>query len=83
MGVVTRVGDSMYFDISNDQTDRGILMISSLLITLGTFVVVVAGVGAIGAVFASMLCGRVLLCMVGVVWEMCAIVIMELGPIYV
>eukprot|EP00731_Ephydatia_muelleri_P013627 Em0007g937a len=63
LGVVTRVGDSMYFDISNDQTDRGILMISSLLIALGSFVVVVAGVGAIGAVFASMLCGRVLLCM--------------------
>lgn len=61
LGVVTRVGDSMYLDISNDQTDKGILMISSLLITLGVFVVVVAAVGAVGAIFASMLCGRVLL----------------------
>ena len=64
MGVVTRVGDSKYFDISNDEADHGIIMISSLLISIGTFVMVVAGVGAVGAVFASMLCGRVLLGMV-------------------
>ena len=73
LGVVTRVGDSMYFDISNDQTDQGILMISSLLIALGVFVVVVAGVGAVGAIFASMLCGRILLGLVSEVGVACVV----------
>lgn len=63
--IITQVDNQIYFEITNNSS---VSQLSILLIIVGLFVMIVGGIGAVGAIFASTVFGRITL---GLVSWMC------------
>lgn len=58
IGIWARVDNQVYFEITNNSS---VSQLSILLIIVGLFIMIVGGIGAVGAIFASTVFGRITL----------------------
>lgn len=55
---IIQVDNQVYFEITNNSS---VSQLSILLIIVGLFIMIVGGIGAVGAIFASTVFGRITL----------------------
>ena len=64
--IIVQVDNQVYFEITNNSS---VSQLSTLLIIVGLFVMIVGGIGTVGGIFASTVFGRITLGLVSRIYH--------------